>query len=238
MAVETSVPRAVLFDFSGTLFRFEARDEWFAGLHDAQGRPLHVDAQADLIRRMTQPVGMPADLTGDDRIAWEQRDLDPAKHRRAYLAVLRASGLTVPGHAEKLYARILDPHSWVPFPDTAAVLAGLAAQGIAVGVVSNIAFDLREVLALHGLTGHVGAWALSYEVGVIKPDPRIFQAALDGLGVPPEQTLMIGDSEHADGGSRTLGCAFELVADGPVTQRPDALISAVAAHGVTIPAAD
>lgn len=237
MAVESAVPGAVLVDFSGTLFRFEARDEWFAGLHDEQGRPLHVDAQADLIRRMTQPVGMPADLSDEDRIAWEQRDLDPAKHRQAYLAVLRESGLRVPGHAEKLYARILDPHSWVPFPDTATVLSGLAALGIPVGVVSNIAFDLREVLALHGLTGHVGAWALSYEVGVIKPDPRIFRAAFDRLGVPPEQALMIGDSEHADGGSRALGCAFELVHDGAVAQRPTALLSAVAAHGVAIPAA-
>ncbi|NED62866.1 HAD hydrolase-like protein, partial [Streptomyces sp. SID10244] len=81
------------------------------------------------------------------------------------------------------YARVLDPHSWQIFPDTEAVLRGLRAAGIPVGVVSNIAFDLRAVLALHGVADLVDEYALSYEVGAIKPNPRIFHAALDPLGV-------------------------------------------------------
>lgn len=227
-----TTPRAVLFDFSGTLFRFEAADDWFDGLHDADGGPLHLDQQAELIRRMTQPVGVPANIRADDRIAWERRDLDPAQHRRAYLAMLRASGLTVPGHAEALYERVIDPHSWRIFPDTATVLRGLAAREIPVGVVSNIAFDLRAVLALHDLDDLVEAYALSYEVGAIKPDPQIFRAALDGLGVEPHGALMIGDSEDADGGARQIGCAVEIVEDRPVDERPRALVNALAVHGI------
>lgn len=228
----TSVPAAVLFDFSGTLFRFEAAPEWFDGLVDADGAPVHADLQAELIRRMTQPVGLPAALADDDRIAWERRDLDPAEHRRAYLAVLRASGLTVPGDAEALYQRLLDPHSWQPFDDTASVLSGLSAAHIPVGVVSNVAFNVREVLALHGLDGLVGTYALSYEVGAIKPDPRIFRAAFDRLGVDGADALMVGDSDVADGGARSVGAAFELVDDAPRPQRPDGLLSAVRAHGL------
>ncbi len=157
--------------FLGHALPLRARDEWFADLHDQQGRPLHVDAQAELVRRMTQPVGLPADIIDDDRIAWEQRDLDPVQHRRAYLAMLRTSGLTVPGQAESLYERVLDPHSWVPFLDTAAVLTALSARRIPVGVVSNIAFDLRKVLALHDLADTVGAYALSYESVRSNPIP-------------------------------------------------------------------
>ncbi|MEP9392305.1 HAD-IA family hydrolase [Gordonia sp. VNQ95] len=228
----SGAPKAVLFDFSGTLFRFEARDEWFADLHDEHGEPLHVDAQAELMRRMTQPVGLPADIVDDDRIAWERRDLDPEQHRRAYLAVLRASGLRTPGHAESLYERVLDPHSWVPFGDTTTVLTGLAAASVPVGVVSNIAFDLRKVFALHGLADTIGTFALSYEVGAIKPNPRIFHAALEPLGVPAYDALMIGDSAEADGGATRLGCAFELVHDVPVAGRPSALTDAVRAHGL------
>ncbi|MGC5247648.1 HAD family hydrolase [Gordonia sp. DT219] len=227
-------PRAVLFDFSGTLFRFEARDEWFTDLHDAQGRPLDVDKQAELVRRMTQPVGLPADIGDDDRKAWERRDLDPGQHRRAYISVLRASGLDVPGQAESLYEHVLDPHSWVPFPDTASVLRTLAATQIRVGIVSNIAFDLRKVLSLNGLGGTVEAYALSYEVGVVKPDPRIFRAATDALGIDGSDALMVGDSEEADGGARLIGAAFELVDDLPTGQRPTALRAAVRAHGVDI----
>nr|WP_202422295.1 HAD-IA family hydrolase [Gordonia sp. SID5947] len=224
-----------MFDFSGTLFRFEARDDWFDGLHDEHGDELHLDAQAELIRRMTQPVGLPAMIAGDDRIAWERRDLDPQQHRRAYLAMLRASGLTVPGHAEQLYGRVIDPHSWQIFPDTERVLTGLRAAGIPVGVVSNIAFDLRAVLALAGVAHLVDEYALSYEVGAIKPDPRIFRAALDPLGVAPSDALMVGDSDEADGGSRHLGAAFELVRDAPAAERPTALLDALARHGVVLP---
>ena len=229
-----STPAAVLFDFSGTLFRFEARDDWFDGLHDEHGSPLHVDTQAELIRRMTQPVGVPDAVLGDDRIAWENRDLDPAQHRRAYLAMLRESGLTVPEHAASLYERVLDANSWEPFADTVEVLTRLHEAGVPVGVVSNIAFDLRTVLRRHGVENLVGAYALSFEVGAIKPDPAIFHAALDALEVAPGAALMLGDSDIADGGAVELGCAFELVHDVPVVQRPTALLDAVRRHGIAL----
>ena len=35
-------------------------------------------------------------------------------------------------------------------------------------------------------------------VGVGKPDPRVFQATVDGLRLPPERILHIGDSVHYD----------------------------------------
>ncbi len=35
-------------------------------------------------------------------------------------------------------------------------------------------------------------------VGVSKPDPAIFQLALDVLGVPPEHALHVGDTPAAD----------------------------------------
>ncbi|MEH3157179.1 MAG: HAD-IA family hydrolase [Gordonia paraffinivorans] len=232
MTAPHSPVTAVLFDFSGTLFRFTERAEWFADLHDESGAPIDVALQAELIRRMTAPTGIPADIDAEDAAAWDRRDLDPDLHRRAYLAVLRASGLTVPGHAESLYERVLDPQSWDPYPDTAEVLTRLHADGIAIGVVSNIAFDLRRVLARFDLDGLIGAWALSHEVGRIKPDAGLFAAALQGLDVPAAQTLMVGDSEEADGGARALGCRFALVAPDPVPDRPRALIDAVREHGL------
>ncbi|WP_374610333.1 HAD family hydrolase [Gordonia sp. (in: high G+C Gram-positive bacteria)] len=228
-------PRAVLFDFSGTLFRFEARDEWFADLRDDTGAEFDRDRQADIIRRMVAPVGLPDGVVGADQDAWERRDLDPALHRAGYLALLRTVGMGNVDHANALYNRVLDPSSWVPFADTVAVLQKLGAAGVPVGIVSNIAFDLRKVLALHGVEDLVAAFALSYEVGAIKPDPRIFHAALDPLGVPADEVLMVGDSETADGGARALGCAFALVHDVPAADRPTALLDAVTSHGIELP---
>lgn len=220
--------QAVLFDFSGTLFRFTERPEWFSSLRDESGDPLEGEAQAELIRRMTAPVGMSVDLSDPERYAWERRDLDPALHRQAYLAVLRGSGLTLPGHAESLYERVIDPYSWEPYPDTATCLRQLRDHGIKVGVVSNIAFDVRAVFDVHDMGSLVDTFTLSYEVGVTKPDAGIFEAALQGLGVEAAAALMVGDSEEADGGARAVGCAFALVPPLPVTDRPDALLTAVA----------
>lgn len=227
-------PSSVLFDFSGTLFRLTERDDWFDDLHDEAGMPLDVEAQVELMRRMTQPVGLPADLSADDAAAWEDRDLDPVKHRRAYLAMLRRSGLSTPGHAESLYGRVHAPESWLPYPDTARVLNGLSEQGIKVGIVSNIAFDLRDVLALYGVRDAVEAFALSYEVGAIKPNAKLFRHAITELGVDAERTLMVGDSDEADGGARAIGCAFALVEPLPVEERPHGLVDALAAHGLTV----
>lgn len=220
--------RAALFDFSGTLFRFTERPEWFARLRDESGDPLEGDAQAELIRRMTAPVGMPVDLDAADQHAWERRDLDPVLHRQAYLAVLRGSGLTLPGHAESLYERVIDPHSWEPYPDTAQCLRQLRDRGIKIGVVSNIAFDVRAVFDVHDMAALVDTFTLSYEVGVTKPNAAIFEAALASLGVDASATLMVGDSEEADGGARSVGCAFALVPPLPVGERPDAVLDAVA----------
>jgi HAD superfamily hydrolase (TIGR01493 family) len=154
----------------------------------------------------------------------------PHLHREAYLHVLRESGLAH-HHAESLYARAIDPVCWTPYPDTATVLAGLRQRGIKTAVVSNIAFDLRP--AFDGV-GSVAEFVLSFEVGAVKPDPVIFQTALDGLGVAADRTLMVGDSDEADGGARALGCAFALVDPLPTWERTDGLLSALRVNGIQL----
>jgi putative hydrolase of the HAD superfamily len=103
------------------------------------------------------------------------------------------------------------------------VLAALRERGVAVGVVSNIGWDLRPVFREHGVDPYVDAYVLSYEHGIQKPDTRLFALACDALGVGPEDTLMVGDDRHADGGAADLGCAVHFVEHRPVTERPDGL---------------
>jgi len=188
---------AVLFDFSGTLFRWEDPGP---GGADVPGTPL---PGADL------PRGGLADAEG-------------------------ALGGAVP--AGRVFdPEQVDPACWAPYPDTDAVLSFLAAHGIPVGVVSNLAADPRQVLAAHGWDARVEAVAVAHEIGARKPEPLIFRAALDELGVAPEAALMVGDSPVTDGGATELGCRFALVDPLPVAQRPDALIDALRAHGLAVP---
>ncbi len=222
---------AVLFDFSGTLFRLEEDDSWFEGMTLDDDREVDAHVQAELVHRLTAPTGHTVSMTPEALDAWVNRDLAPHLHREAYLHVLRESGL-VRHHAEELYARVIDPAYWTPYPDSATVLAGLKQRGIKTAVVSNIAFDIRPAFETIGAADDVDAFVLSFEVGATKPDPAIFTAALDRLGVPAERALMVGDSDEADGGARALGCRFALVDPLPTRDRRDGLVAALWAQGV------
>lgn len=224
--------RAVLFDYSGTLFRLEEDESWFEGI-TVDERKVDGHVQAELMRRLTAPVGQHVEMTPEAHHAWVNRDLEPYLHREAYLHVLRESGLA-DRHAESLYDRVIDPSSWTPYPDTADVLKGLHRQGIKTAVVSNIAFDVRPAFAMLGVADYVDEFVLSFEVGVVKPDAAIFETALSRLGVDAADAVMVGDSDEADGGARAVGCGFSLVDPLPTVERPEGLRTALADHGVTL----
>jgi HAD superfamily hydrolase (TIGR01509 family) len=233
---------AVLFDFSGTLFRLEEDDSWFEGI-EVDERHVDGHVQAELMRRLTAPVGIFEEMTTRSDVAagaapvayhaWVNRDLEPHLHREAYLHVLRESGLA-DHHAETLYGRVIDPSSWTPYPDTADVLKGLHRQGIKTAVVSNIAFDVRPAFEATGVADYIDEVVLSYEVGAVKPDAAIFQIALDRLGVEAARAVMIGDSDEADGGARAIGCGFSLVDPLPTSQRTDGLRDALSGYGLKV----
>ena len=162
--------QAVLFDYSGTLFRLEEDESWFEGIK-VDERQIDGHVQAELMRRLTAPVGQHVEMTPDAYHAWVNRDLAPHLHREAYLHVLRESGLA-DHHAEALYDRVIDTSSWTPYADTAEVLKGLHRKGIKTAVVSNIAFDVRPAFLTIGAADYVDEFVLSFEVGAVKPDER------------------------------------------------------------------
>ena len=147
--------------------------------------------------------------------------------------MLRESGLA-DHHAEALYGRVVDPACWTPYPDTARVLKGLGAAGIRTAVVSNIVFDVRPAFEAIGALDSVDEFVLSFEVGHVKPSPKIFQTALSRLGVAASDAVMIGDSDEADGAARDVGCEFVLVDPLPVAERPDGLRRALTACGIAV----
>jgi HAD superfamily hydrolase (TIGR01509 family) len=221
-----------MFDFSGTLFRLEEDPSWFAGI-SVDDREVDGHVQAELMRRLTAPTGRSVEMGPQEYHAWCNRDLAPHLHREAYLHVLRESGVA-DHHAESLYQRVIDPASWTPYPDTARVLATLAAQGIKTAVVSNIAFDIRPAFAAIGADRHVDEFVLSFEVGAVKPDSAIFTTALERLGAAAADTVMVGDSDEADGGARAVGCGFALVDPLPTSERPDGLLRALREFGFEV----
>jgi len=224
--------QAVLFDYSGTLFRLEEDDSWFEGI-EVDERQIDVHVQAELMRRMTAPTGQHVRMTPEAHHAWVNRDLAPHLHREAYLHVLRESGVA-DHQAEALYRLMIDPLNWTSYPDTAGVLESLHRQGIKTAVVSNIAFDVRPAFKSLGAAEYVDEFVLSFEVGAVKPNAAIFEAALSRLAVDAANAVMVGDSDEADGGARALGCGFILVDPLPTGERHNGLRDALADYGVRL----
>jgi HAD superfamily hydrolase (TIGR01509 family) len=222
--------RGVLFDFSGTLFRLEHEAAWFDGLLADAG--VQLESRAELIQRLVAPDGQPDWLPARVRADWPRRDLDSAVHRRVFLDFLRHGGINQPGLAEKCYEGMLEPDNWRPYPDTVFALRQLATAGVPVAVVSNIGWDIRAVFDHHGVSCLVTEVVLSYEEGRIKPDPELFRIACERIGIAAEQALMIGDSVEADGGAAATGCQVVIVDPLPPAKRPDALLAALAKHGL------
>jgi len=219
---------AVLFDFSGTLFRIESTASWLSAvLDDAEitlPEPELTQAAKALHLAGALPGGAnPAQLPEELAEVWRIRDQSAELHRAAYTGLSRRVPLPDPGLHDALYDRHKTPAAWTPYPDAAEVLHALCERGIGIGVVSNIGWDLRPVFREHGLDRYVDAYVLSYEHGIQKPDPRLFAVACEALEVDPRETLMVGDDRRADGGAAVLGCRVHLVDHLPAAERPDGL---------------
>jgi HAD superfamily hydrolase (TIGR01509 family) len=81
--------------------------------------------------------------------------------------------------------------------------------------VTDIGFDVRPMLAAHGLEDAFDEVVQSYEVGIQKPGPGIFDLACATLGVAPGRTLTVGDTP-ADAGAAGAGLRVLLL---PVSPR-------------------
>ncbi|GAA2194428.1 HAD-IA family hydrolase [Streptomyces bangladeshensis] len=220
---------AVLFDFSGTLFRVETTESWLRAVLAGAG---HILPEPELTRtaRALEAAGAlpggvePEEIPADLAELWAVRDQSAELHRAAYTGLSRRVALPDAGLYDALYDRHMTPAAWTPYPDSARVLRTLRDRGVGVGVVSNIGWGLRPVFREHGLDACVDAYVLSYEHGVQKPDPRLFSVACEALGADPRRVLMVGDNRAADGGAAALGCRVHFVDHLPTEHRPDALL--------------
>jgi putative hydrolase of the HAD superfamily len=98
-----------------------------------------------------------------------------------------------------------------PAPDIAGALAALKAAGARIGIVCDVGMTGSDILVWHleanGLLASFDHWSFSDVVGVYKPDRRIFEDALAGLGgIEPSAAAHVGDRLRTDvAGARAMG---------------------------------
>ena len=78
------------------------------------------------------------------------------------------------------------------YSDAISCLAALH-QTYKIGIIANQDYGTEKRLTKYGILSYVDLVIASAEEGVVKPDRRIFEIALERSNCPPEQAVMIGD---------------------------------------------
>jgi phosphoglycolate phosphatase len=145
---------------------------------------------------------------------------------------LAATGGTVsPERLRAATARFLEVYEAEPatmtriYPGVLATLDRLRAQGRRLGICTNKAGGATAaVLAALALDHFFGAVIGGDTLAVKKPDPGPLRAALERLGVGPDEAAMVGDNEHDVATAAALGVPCILVSYGyarvPLEQIP------------------
>ena len=187
---------------------------------DAGGTLIHLDRA--FILKALEDVGVEKDEAAfliADQSAREQRAaairrgevLDDASSWRIYAArlleLLEATG----DAAAEVSTRVRQRHRagtlWTHVePGTLETLAQLKDRGFTLGVVSNADGRVASFLELVGINEYLDFVVDSGAVGVEKPNPRIFQIALEQARSTPEQSVHVGDVYEVDVvGARAAG---------------------------------
>ncbi|MGZ6884775.1 MAG: HAD family hydrolase [Acidimicrobiia bacterium] len=175
---------------------------------------------ADLDRAHYAGVKALTDFREGDREIW-------LAYNRGYAHALGADG-RVENVAEVLLNEFTTGGVWTRIiPGSPEALRAIAATGVKLAVVSNADGSVEAQLASDGIcqTGPgpgvvMDAVIDSSVVGVAKPDPRIFEIALERCGVAPERAIHVGDTPAADvDGARAAGVTPVLV--DPHDDHPD-----------------
>lgn len=176
--------RAVIVDFGGVLVRSE------------DPRP-----RQDLARELGLSVEALEDLIFASDLSWRaQRGEIPEP--AFWRAVGERLGLFDPEAVDRLRARFFAGDR----RNEALVAALRRWRGrVALGLISNAWSGLREVLRRLGLLDLFDVVVISAEVGLLKPDPRIYRLALEWLQVPPPMAAFVDDLPENVEAARALG---------------------------------
>lgn len=99
---------------------------------------------------------------------------------------------------EAMYA--ITQENWYVESDTAPTLKLIREQGYPLGMISNAADDenVQALIDKANIRKYFKFILSSAACGVRKPDPQIFQLALEHFNAQPERTVMVGDTLEAD----------------------------------------
>ena len=185
--------RAAIFDAYGTLLDIHAA----MANHAAHLGPNWPQISADWRQKQLE-------------YSWIRSLAGPAHHRDFWTLTREALAWTAARHridrTDVLDAILSSYRHLDPYPEVPAVLGALRAAGMPTAILSNgepgMLADAVRSAGIDGLLDFV----LSIEsVGIFKPDPRVYQLAVDRLGVPAEDIAFVSSNPWDAFGAHAFG---------------------------------
>jgi len=201
--------KAIFFDLDGTLrHSIPAGGDVFTDYVISLG--LHVNPE-DRIRAArwehfywASSVDLRDDLlahSGETENFW----IEYSRRRLVALGVSPSMSIELAPKVSEHMGEMYKPESIVP-EDVRRVLPKLRQSGYLMAVLSNRDKPFQEVLLSHNLNEYFHFSLAAGEVGIYKPEPGVFQHALDRGKVTSGETVYVGDNYYADiVGSRRAG---------------------------------
>ena len=213
----TELIETLLFDFGGTLDADGvAWKERFYDLYQAEGLDMNANAFAPVFFAADGPLvgGLPPATGLSETIYALVSNLEAELARRCGAEADGAATVTDrndSGRGPRIASGFLSQAS-AAFARNRPVLEALK-ERYRLGIVSNFYGNLEAVCQTAGLASLFEVMVDSHRIGVEKPDPAIFHAALDALRATPRTTVFVGDSLRRDReGSRRAGMDFIWIA--------------------------
>jgi putative hydrolase of the HAD superfamily len=199
--------KALLFDFGGTLAFLDF--ELLAREFSREGRRIEALAlehaeyagRAAIDQHLSKAPGQQAD------------DSTYAHFFRAWMSAAGIGETEIGDCALRFRAIHQEATLWrVVRPGTFEALEAFKSAGYRLAIVSNAEGQVEADAKRFGLAKYFDVIIDSHIVGVAKPDPRIFQIALERLGVGPDEARFAGDIYSIDvEGARAAGIEARLV---------------------------
>ena len=133
--------------------------------------------------------------------AHEARDAESLASLRRDCAAILSEGLG----REVAVERMMEAISFEAYSDAPGTLAELRSRGLTIVCVSNWDYELETVLERVGLRRYLRGVVASALAGARKPDPAIFERALELAGCDAGEALHVGDSDDDVEGARAAG---------------------------------
>lgn len=225
----TKAVKAITFDFWRTLFRDAEKDE---------RQQLRVDAVHEATGASHEAIQAALDTVWQEFSRHHIEEQQTLRPEDAVHLAAKELGVTLDSavlrHLAEVFATAIVHHSPVPI-DGAFEAVQRAAETVPIALVSDTGVSpghsLKQLMDRHQFTPHFIALVFSDEVGVSKPQPRMFETAARAMGVETRNLLHIGDLEPTDiAGAHAVGAKAALFTGDNATHSESTVADYIFAH--------